>query len=186
MNEQQLISEILEREGSTYTDRASDRGGPTKYGIKLAAWRMFIRNPAAGAADVAAITEEQARAFYVEEHILGPGFDQIRDENLRAAAVDAGVNHGVKTAVLWLQSLVGLSLVDGHLGPQSLAAINGCAPIPLALRLVAKRLRLFGRLVSADPVALKAKAAGFRMQAENAAGWNNRGAQFIEDLAGKL
>lgn len=179
-----VISEILRREGwPKYTNLPSDRGGPTKGGITLAAWQEF--RPGATLADLEALTEAQAREFYRAVHITRPGFDRIVDPPLRELVIDAGVHHHPRHAAKWLQAAAEVKQ-DGVLGPISLAAINAAAPGELFLWVLAFRLRLYGRLVQRDPQLAKAKATGIRLQAEFAEGWNNRAAEFLEAAARRI
>jgi lysozyme family protein len=167
------IDELLRREGwPKYTDLAADRGGPTKGGITLAAWREYTRNPTASAADVEAITEPQAREFYRLRYVLP--FAGVRDALLAELLIDCGVNHGVRHAAKWVQWAAEVKQ-DGVLGPVSLAAINAAAPLELVLWVNAFRIRLYGRLVSRD-----------HSQAVFAAGWNNRAAEFLESAARQI
>lgn len=181
-----LIGAILQREGwPTYTNLPADRGGPTKGGITLEAWREWTRDDVATAADVAAITEDQARAFYRHRHIDAPRFGEIRDEALRELVVDAGVHHGPRRAAKWLQRAAGVTQ-DGRVGPVTLAAVNAADSRALYLRVLSFRVRLFGRLVSRDPELARARRAGFELQAIFAGGWNNRAAEFLETLASSM
>ena len=50
-----------------------------------------------------------------------------------------------------------------------------CDVIPCA-----ERVRFYGAIISHDPEYVKAKLAGYDLQAENALGWANRIAEFIE------
>lgn len=179
-----VISDILRREGwPKFTVLAADRGGPTKGGITLSAWQEFA--PGATAADLEALSELQARAFYRVRHITGPGFDRIVDPAVRELAIDAGVHHHPRHASKWLQWAAEVKQ-DGVLGPISLAAINAAAPGELFLWVLAFRLRLYGRLIQRDPALRVAKAAGIRLQAEFAEGWNNRAAEFLEAAARRI
>lgn len=186
MTEDEQITEILRREGwDKYTDRPSDRGGPTKWGITLKRWSEYIRAPATPAM-IQAITEKQAREFYRTEYIDGPGFGKIKDTMLRELVVDIGVNSGTETAAKWLQACAGVK-VDGAIGPISIAAVNSQSPLALFARMSAARVRLYGRLTSNDPELKKVKAAGWNtLQAENTAGWCNRAAEFLEQLARRI
>lgn len=186
MTEDQIITDILRREGwDRYTNIASDRGGPTKWGITLVSWRDYKRNPALTAAHVQAITEAEARAFYRYRHIVEPRFDQVQDPHLRELLIDAGVNHGPRHPAKWVQWAAEVPQ-DGKLGPISLAAINSAAPLELFLWVCAFRVRLYGRLVSLDPTLKAARAAGFRLQAEFSSGWCNRVAEFLESAARRI
>lgn len=181
-----IIDEILRREGwPQYTNLPADRGGPTKGGITLEAWREYSRNPSATADELAAITEDEARAFYLHRHVVAPRFAEIADPHLRELVVDAGVHHGPRHAAKWLQWAADVAQ-DGRIGPITLAAVNAADPLELELWVVAFRVRLFGRLVSQDPELARARRAGFNLQAIFAAGWNNRTAEFLEAAARRL
>lgn len=182
MTEHEIITGLMRREGwDKYTNHPADRGGPTKWGITLAAWRDFVSHDVT-AEDVQAIDESQARAFYRKRHITDPKFDQVLDPSLRELLIDAGVNHGTRHPTKWVQWAAEVPQ-DGVLGPVSLAAINAAAPRELFLWVCGFRIRLYGRLTSADPAIQVARQAGIRLQAEFTAGWCNRVAEFLESAA---
>ena len=69
-----IIDTILRREGwPRYTNRPSDRGGPTKGGITLATLASWRKRPVT-ATDVAALDEAEVRAIYRARYIEEPGF----------------------------------------------------------------------------------------------------------------
>jgi lysozyme family protein len=122
MTADDIITDILRREGSAYTNDPADHGGPTKYGITLRDLRSWRLNLALTADDVEALTEDEARAIYRKRYIADPGLEQIPDEWLRAFLVDAGVLQGPKNAIKFLQRSLGVA-TDGVLGPVTLAAL---------------------------------------------------------------
>lgn len=161
------IGDIIRREGSAYTNHPEDRGGPTRYGVTqatLSAWRKRQVTPD----EVAALTEAEARAIYADVFMVQPRFAEILDDRLRGLVVDCGVNHGPKTAAKFLQRAAGVK-DDGVIGPATLAAVNGVDPAPLYWRVLAQRVKHYGRLITDDP-----------SQAKFAAGWMNRAAEFME------
>lgn len=185
MTEDEIITAVMRREGwDSYTDHPADKGGPTKWGITLAAWSDFTKTNAT-AADVQAITELQARLFYRKQYVVGPGFALINDPYLRELLIDAGVNHGTRHPAKWVQWAAEVPQ-DGVLGPVSLKAINAAAPMELFLWVCAFRMRLYGKLTSGDPVLAAAKLAGFRLQAEFTGGWSNRLAEFLESAGRRV
>lgn len=172
MNE--IITEILKREGwDKYTDRPNDRGGPTKWGITQKAWSDYLGHPASKA-DIQSLSETAARVFYLKMYIHGPKFDLIDDEELRALVIDCGVNHGPRRATKWLQ-LAARVKADGVIGQKTLFAVNTIDPMRLFLKVIAYRIKLYGKLVTKDPT-----------QAEFAWGWNNRAASFLTAAADAL
>lgn len=167
MSPDDIISDIIRREGGTYTDAAADRGGPTKWGITLAALQEV--RPGAAADDVRLLTEDDARAIYAARFIHKPGFDQIADMRLRAEVVDWGVNSGAGAAAKALQTILAVIKPTGVLSPANLAAINHLDPAKLYCAVLAARLRFLAAVISHDPT-----------QAKWAAGWMNRVAEFVE------
>lgn len=166
MNPQAIINDLLRREGSEYTNHSGDKGGPTKYGITqaaLSASRGYQVTPG----DVAALTEAEARDIYLHRYIIEPGLDRIADENLSALAIDCGVNHGPGRAIRWLQEIVGVT-VDGILGNHTEDAINNRNPKDIYRKLLVRRVRFYGEIISRDPT-----------QAVFAAGWLNRAMEFM-------
>ena len=74
----EIITDVLKAEGwDAYTNHPADRGGPTKWGITLSAWRDFNDNQSLTAFNVQGITEAEARVFYHRRYIVGPKFDKI-------------------------------------------------------------------------------------------------------------
>lgn len=99
-----IVDGILEREGAAYTDHPDDSGGPTKYGITRPTLSKFLGYPASNK-DVESLTEQMARAVYLDLYINQPGFWRVNQ--LSAAIfeelVDSGVNCGPPRAIEWLQ-----------------------------------------------------------------------------------
>jgi lysozyme family protein len=176
-----IIEAILQREGSTFTDRPDDRGGPTCCGITLETYTAFRAPQPTTIEDLKALAQDLATARRVYEHVYidVPGFGQIAHPALEALMVDAGVQHGTEEASKMIQRAVG-AVADGHLGPVSLAAINSHEVRALYVLVCGARIRLYGSLVAHDAQLAKAKLAGYALQADNALGWANRIAQFVE------
>lgn len=170
MNDEDIIAGILEREGSTYTDHPQDRGGPTKYGITQATLTSY-RGTNVTPEDVKALTEYEARAIYRKRYLSGPGFDRLEPLALRTVMVDFGVNSGPATATRALQKALGVA-VDGVCGPDTIQAAAQQDGKRLAVLVCANRIRFLGRLITGDPA-----------QAVFAAGWLNRVADLIQEIA---
>lgn len=161
-----LIESILASEGG-FVDHPADRGGATNFGITLATLGEWRGAPVT-AADVAALTEVEARRIYRRRYLEDPGFDRIADPDLRLVVVDAGVLHGTGWGSRRLQEIAGAA-VDGVVGEQTLAMVNG-NPDPGALRraFVRRRIVKIGEIVRRDP-----------SQAVFLVGWLNRATSFI-------
>jgi len=162
-----IIDAILVREGSTYTHRPNDRGGPTRYGITQRTLADYRGRPV-GADDVHALTEVEARDIYRYVYAIRPGLSRIVSPELQDLAIDCAVNHGPSRAVRMLQSAAG-ALADGVFGDATDRAVNRGNQDIIYRRLCASRVRLYGEIIRAD-----------QSQAEFAAGWLSRVASFIE------
>lgn len=175
-----IIEDLLRREGDKFTNRAADRGGPTRWGVTLAKLSEWRGRPCT-ALDVEQLTEQEARELYREEFIVRPGFLSIENEAVRALAVDCGVNHGVSRAVKLLQEGAHV-FTDGIFGPNTKAAVNRITAAVLYRNVVAARVVLYGDIIAHDPELKNAVAAGFtKLQALNAGGWLRRAAEFIKE-----
>jgi lysozyme family protein len=120
MTPDDLITEIIDREGRQYTNRPADKGGPTKFGITqlaLSHWRGRAVTPA----DVEALTEGEARQIYLKEYVQRWGFDGISDPLLQALMVDWSVTSGPDNPTKALQKILHIP-IDGAIGPRTRAA----------------------------------------------------------------
>jgi lysozyme family protein len=176
-----IIDGILLREALTFTDRPDDKGGPTCCGITLETYREFRAPLPTTVEDLKQVTPQIARKVYQHKFIDAPGFGQIADLNLQTLVVDAGVQHGVQEATKMLQRAVGAQ-PDGRFGSVSLQAVNSHDARSLRLLVCGARIRLYGSIISHDPRLTLARAAGFELEADNAFGWANRIAQFVETI----
>lgn len=151
MSIDEIIDGILDREGG-YVDHPADKGGPTKFGIKLAtlsSWRG--PNSVVTSADVEKLNETEARNIYRKLYVQDPGFEALQSDKLRTIMVDCGVLHGPKRAIEMLQQALGDNNPDGILGPVTLGLANASDESKLAIRLLAERAEKFGRIISRDP-----------------------------------
>ena len=168
-----IITDVMRAEGwDRYTNHPNDKGGPTKWGITLKAYRSLVDEDATEMT-IRQLTEAEARAFYNRFYVVEPGFDKV-SPLVQPLLVDCGVNHGPKRASKWFQKAVGATQ-DGKIGPQTLAAADKCMQMAVYLDVCAYRFRFYGAIVSRD-----------HSQAEFASGWNNRGAKFLVALADLL
>ncbi len=167
------LSAILAREGwPTYTNRADDRGGPSKGGITLKTLRRH--NPAATIADLKALTKAQAAAIYFNDY-LAP-FAAVADDALWDLLVDYGVTSGPELAIRAAQQAVGVD-IDGKLGPVTSKAINADDADAVRERVVILRLKAIGRLVTFS--AKQHTNLAPECQGNNCSGWINRFVTFL-------
>lgn len=105
-----------------YSNRKTDSGGPTKYGIThktLAAHRGVSR---VSAEEVKALTLSEAELIYRKSYWRQSG-GSLLPSGLDYAAFDYGVNSGPSRAVRSLQRVVGTSQ-DGIVGSMTIDAVN--------------------------------------------------------------
>lgn len=111
----------------------------TKFGISAAAYPGL---------DIAGITEATARSIYQRDYWERVQGDALPPP-LALLVFDAAVNNGVGQAVCWLQIAAG-TVMDGKIGPQTLAAVAGCVaargPIPLCTEFLARRMMFMASL----------------------------------------
>lgn len=105
-----------------YSNRASDAGGPTKYGITHKTLAAHRGVKSVTAAQVKAMTLAEAEAIYRKSYWAQSGGD-VLPVGLDYAAFDFGVNSGPSRAVKVLQGVVGVAQ-DGKIGPATLAAVG--------------------------------------------------------------
>jgi len=169
MTADQIIDDLIAREGRAFTDDPTDRGGPTKFGVTLDVLREWRHDANLDAAAVEALSEDDARAILRQKYLLATGLTRVADEKVQALAVDILVNHGLRGGTLIIQRALGLA-GDGVLGPLTLAALNVTTPENHVFeRVLAGRVRFYGRLIERDP-----------SQARFAAGWLDRCADFLD------
>lgn len=156
-----IITDILHREGG-YVDHPDDKGGPTNRGITLATLQAYQKG--ATLIDLKALTDYKARAIY--QKLFVDPFHYITAYGVKALIVDMAVNHGIDNAERMLQRVLGVK-DDGDVGPITLYALER-AGADFYYKLLAERIRFYGRIISRD-----------HSQAVFAAGWLNRCAEFL-------
>lgn len=172
MTDYEIIDRIIEREGGDkYTDRPSDRGGPTKFGITQRAWSEYRARHAEPLPEhVRDLTLEHARQFYWIEHVAP--FAWIVSAPLRELTIDCSVNHGRSRATRWLQEAAGV-VTDGVIGPVTKTAVNALSynTYNMYSGLLRKRFKFYAQIASdqlpADP------------DLPNLRGWISRACEFI-------
>lgn len=168
-----MLDDILRREGG-FVDDPDDRGGATNYGVTIGTLSNVLGREAT-AADVKALTPEQAREIYRRDYYKAPHIDELPGA-IQPFMFDAAVNHGPGGAAKLLQRALRAAghpvAVDGQIGPQTIAAAQdayGMRGNGLRDMLVDERRRYYERIIAGDPSQEK-----FRK------GWMNRLAEFGE------
>lgn len=143
-----------------------DRGGQTHYGLTLAAYQSY--RPGSSWADLCTLSFDDVVDITTEIYALRPGFAKIQDPFVMWGVIDAAINSGPVEATKQLQRAVGV-LPDGIFGRHTEEAVNNTNPERMFRRLIAHRIRHYGRIIRND-----------RLQAAFAAGWMERAAQLLE------
>lgn len=105
-----------------YSNRKTDSGGPTKYGITHKTLAAHLGKPSVSAERVQAMTLAEADAIYRKSYWAQSGGD-VLPKGLDYAAFDFGVNSGPSRAVKTLQKVLGVKQ-DGWIGEQTLAKVK--------------------------------------------------------------
>lgn len=167
-----LIARVIVREGGDqYTNRSSDEGGPTKYGITLATLHDWRQMPVS-ADDVRDLSQEEAVRIYRNRY-FSAWYLEIPVEGVVEFLFDDGVNAGPGNSARHAQAVLqhwGLydGAIDGAFGSKSIDALHkvqNWGAFYYAVK--AERLEMYLRQIGARPI-----------NAANAAGWANRSDQF--------
>lgn len=176
-----IIDGILNREGRTYTNVPGDNGGPTKFGITLSTLQAYRRqihpstNGSVTSTDVQNLTEVEAREIYEHNYIKGPGYDKLGNLGLIEELIDAGVNHGVQTAIRMLQRAVKVKQT-GIIDLATITAVQKLAEVKVVILFLGARAHYYASILTP--------------QSEHnwkfAAGWFNRLGFMIEAYGNEL
>ncbi len=149
-----------------YSNRASDKGGPTKYGITLATWQKYGYDKNGDgkidAEDVKLITPEEALSIAKKAYWDELSADTIKNQSIAEFLVDWGYNSGTGTAANHVQKLVGIT-PTAHVGSITVKAINSANQEKLFNSLKADRLKFVQAIATNNP-----------SQEVNEDGWENR------------
>ena len=164
-----VIKKICNREGSKFTNDPLDPGGATKYGITLDTLRAWRHDQHLTPNDVAALTLDEACRIYKAVFVEAPGFLKLNDDAIAEQLIDYGVNHGVDTAIMALQKIVGAH-VDGDIGNDTITHFNATTPRwKVFTKLMAARAALYSAIITKRP-----------NQKKWAGGWMNRIGEMTE------
>ncbi len=147
MSEQNLefwVTETLRMEGGAkFTNRKTDRGGATKYGIThgaLATWRGVEK---VEPEEVAQLTEEEAREIYKVNYWGAVNGNKLPG-GIDFAVAQISVLSGVGTAAKMLQEVAREGdktlKIDGRVGEKTIAAVRAMRPLDVLFKLGRKWL----------------------------------------------
>jgi lysozyme family protein len=120
-NFEECLVLLLESEGG-YVDNKKDPGGRTNLGVTQKVWEDYVGH---------SVTEEDMRALKPDD--VAPLYkknywDKISGDSLPVgvdyAVFDFAVNSGTSRAAKALQSVLGVTPIDGQIGPATLRALE--------------------------------------------------------------
>lgn len=132
-----------------YTNDAHDAGGPTNWGITIHDLSRYYGRPAT-AAEVQNMSQDLAKAIYQHWYWNVLNLDSVKSQGVAMAMFDQGVLRGTSAIARVTQSLT-QQVVDGIIGPKTLAAINAHDPRLLIQQIEAQAEQAFYTIVNAHP-----------------------------------
>lgn len=131
------LAAVLRHEGG-YVNHPADPGGMTNLGVTKATWEVWVGREVSEA-EMRALTPAAVTPLYrarywdaVAADALPTGVDYV--------VFDPAVNSGPGRAARWLQDSVGV-LIDGSIGPRTLAAARRMDPADLIDQVCDRRIR---------------------------------------------
>ena len=120
------------------------RGGPTNFGVTIFDYRKYV-NPGATAADVRAMTVEEAKRIYRARYWDAQRCDEL-PAGLDYAVFDYGVNSGIGRSAKVFRRLLGLSDRSGHHQRRCYRCGACCRSLTLVSKICDERLRFLRSL----------------------------------------
>lgn len=143
----------LKNEGG-FSDHPLDHGGPTNFGITQVTLSRWLKRPVTKA-EVKNITEAVAREIYKAWYWDSLDLGMVRHNGIAAALFDIGIVRGIGSIPKMAQTCCnqfGYELVvDGHIGPKTLGALNSVPPPAFILAFAKEAEAGFNRIVDKNP-----------------------------------
>lgn len=140
------LAKVLESEGG-FVNHPRDPAGATNLGITKATYENWVGRHVA-IDEMRQLTVTHAAPIYKQEY-----WDRVRADELPDGVdlmlFDFAVNAGVSRAVRTAQRVVGV-VVDGKLGPKTLAAIRDTDPLNFIKEYTNRKLAFYRRLKTYD------------------------------------
>lgn len=167
----EIIDDVIEREGKTYTNDPADPGGPTKYGVTWHDLSEYLGRPCT-AEDVQNLDEQTAHTILKNKYVAPWQF--IWYMPLRILMIDTSVLHGIAGAKKILQRALGVE-DDGDIGPLTMNAFKQANQWLLSQRVLGERiLSEVGIAIATVPPEIKNTTSLKFLK-----GWVNRALQFL-------
>lgn len=136
------LAAVLAHEGG-FVNHPRDPGGMTNLGVTKVVWDAWVGREVSEA-EMRVLTPAMVAPLYRKRYWLAVSADDL-PAGVDYAVFDAAVNSGVGRASRWLQGVVD-ALVDGEIGPRTLAAVRRQAPIEVIDRFSDRRIRFLRTL----------------------------------------
>lgn len=134
MNFDQAFDRLIGNEGG-YVNNPADPGGETNWGIAKRSYPDL---------DIANLTRDDAKAIYLRDFWQRGQMDQLPPA-IAFQLFDIAVNSSIETAARMLQRAAGAA-DDGHIGPQTLAAVAAKSTTDMLVLIIAERLDFWRKL----------------------------------------
>lgn len=142
---EEAIVKLLKDEGG-YVNHKNDRGGETNFGITKRSYPHV---------DIKNLTVEGAKEIYHRDFWATGPYDKIVHHALAEKVFNTAVNAGAQRAFKLLQQAAnacgGKLIVDGAIGPKSIAAINALDGSKLLDEYRIEQANFYYMLVAKDP-----------------------------------
>ena len=136
-NFEQCLALVLKEEGG-FVNNPKDPGGMTNLGVTKAVWEKWVGHEATEA-EMRALGPQDVAPLYKTNY-----WDKIGGDSLLLgidyAVFDMAVNSGVSRAAKTLQQVLGVTPVDGQIGPATLRACEEANAREVATRVCEARL----------------------------------------------
>lgn len=147
------VDYTLENEGG-YGWNALDEGGPTNWGITMSDLAEFVGHQVS-VADVQNMTVDTAKQIYLAKYWSPLALGQVTDQGIATCIFDSGVLYGTGIGARYGQTAAnecGENLVlDGRIGPLTLAAFNRVEPKQFLIAYHARIMSRINSIIAASP-----------------------------------
>ena len=175
MTLEQMLARIEHHEGwPKYTNRPSDKGGPTKGGVTQATLSAHRGRPVTPE-EVMALGRTEVHEIYRQRYIAP--WEWVANEQLRWLLVDYAITSWHDDPAIALQRGVGAK-VDGIIGPKTRMAVLAADQDLLYAYVWRHRMGKFFE-VAYDPSVKEFLKTNDETQLHNLRGWMNRLAEFL-------
>lgn len=110
-----VIKTLIHEGGATLVNDPKDKGGLTRFGISQRSYPDV---------DIYTLSEAQAKEIYKQDYWDRVKGDRIENQAIAEVIFDTSVNMGPRTTSRLVQMALGMTMVDGIIGNQTLEALR--------------------------------------------------------------